>query len=105
MQSQALRTESYKLFTDSGVSLSAAVAAVQSTGATVFVRVVSTSATTHSGMSVIIPCSHTGFTFDVSVGGSANAFGISTGDLSKRVIDKTYTQNVPANVKLCQSIG
>jgi hypothetical protein len=102
---RVLSPESYKLFTDSGASLSAAVAAVQSTGATVFVRVVSTSATTHSGMSVIIPCSHTDFTFDVSVGGSASAFGISTGDLSKRVIDKTYTQNVPANVKLCQSIG
>ncbi len=102
---RVLSPESFKLFTDSGVTLGAAVAAVQNSGATVFVRVVSTSATSHSGMSVIIPCSHTDFNFDVSVGGSASAFGISTGDLSKRVLDKTYTQNVPPNVKLCQSIG
>lgn len=100
-----LSPESYKMFSGSGVSMSAAVTAAQNTGATVFMRVVSVSATTHTGMSVMTPCSHTNFNFDVSVGGSANAFGISTGELSKRVIDKTYKQNVPANVNLCESIG
>jgi len=102
---RALSPEAYKALMDSGVSLSAGVTALQNTGATVYVRVVSTSATSHSGMSVIIPCSHTDFHFDVSVGASASALGITTGDLSKRIIDKTYTQNVPPGVKLCTSIG
>ncbi len=102
---RTLTPEAYKALMDSGVSLSAGVKALQDSGATVYVRVVSTSATSHSGMSVIIPCSHTDFNFDVSVGASASALGISTGDLSKRIIDKTYTQNVPSGVKLCTSIG
>jgi hypothetical protein len=99
-----LSQDGYQKFKESGLSLTKAVSAAQNTGAVVYARVVSTSATTYTGMSVITPCSRTNLEFDLSVGASAQAFGVSSGPWSKKALDKSFVKIVPEGTKLCEKV-
>ena len=58
----------------------------------------------HSGSTVIVPCTRTDVHLTANVGASANGFGQSVGDVQKRILSKDYTKVVPSNNQLCKGL-
>jgi hypothetical protein len=72
--------------------------------AAAYLEVVTSSAMTHSGMSVLVPCTRTDLHLYVKVGASAQAFGQSLGKAEKEIFRKDVKHVSPPGVKLCESI-
>jgi hypothetical protein len=82
------------------VSASKMVESMKS-NAMAYIQLVTTSAMTNSGMSVIAPCTHTDLSISVSVGASAQAFGQQTEPVKKDIFQKKLTRIDPPTVRLC----
>lgn len=77
------------------------VADAMRSDATAFLQVISTASATHSGSSVIVPCTHTDVGITVSVGASAQAFGQEVGSVSKHIFEQKLTRINPPGIRLC----
>jgi hypothetical protein len=77
------------------------VADAMRSDAAAFLQVISSAAATHSGSSVIAPCTHTDVGIQVSVGASAQAFGQEVGSVSKKIFEQKLTRVNPPNIRLC----
>lgn len=73
--------------------------------ATAYIELVTTSGMSHSGMSVLTPCTRTDLHVDVTVGVSAQVLGQSLGKSNKQVYEKDITEVDPPGAGLCESIG
>ena len=58
----------------------------------------------HSGTTVIVPCTRTDVHLSGVVGASATGFGQSVGDAKKTIFTKDYTRVVPSENQLCKSL-
>jgi hypothetical protein len=68
--------------------------------ATAFVQVVTMNAVTHSGISVVTPCTHTDMSVQFTVGAGAQALGQAR-RASKVVFEKKVTRIDPPGTRLC----
>jgi hypothetical protein len=66
-----------------------------------YLQVSSTNASTHSGSSVITPCTRHDFTVIVSVGAAGQAFGQDAGKVRQNVLEKKIQVISPPGTKLC----
>ncbi len=91
--------QSWKASTD---LINKAIGAVQNTGAMVYLRVLTTSTAVHGGSATMFPCQRETWDFFVAVGASAQALGVPTGSLSKRIAEKKIERVDPPGGGLCR---
>jgi hypothetical protein len=82
------------------VGLGKAADAMRSDAAA-YIQLISSAATTHSGASVITPCTHMDVGVTVSVGASAQAFGQQVGSVGKNIFEQKFTRITPPGTRLC----
>jgi hypothetical protein len=85
--------------------LSKAVKNAVASDAAGYVEVVSTAGMSHTGMSVITPCTRTELTMAVRVGASAQVFGQSMGETKRDIHKHELVRVDPPGTKLCTEIG
>ena len=83
------------------VSATTVVNAMKSDAAAL-IQFVTMSATTNSGLSAIVPCTHTDLMVQVTVGASARAFGQQIEGVSKVIFEKKINHIDPPKSRLCQ---
>lgn len=71
----------------------------------VYVQLVSTNATSHTGISVPRPCTRTELTVRAVAGAAAQAFGQKTEPISRTLFEKNVTRIEPPDVRLCELRG
>ncbi len=72
--------------------------------AAAFIELTTSSGTSHSGSSAMVPCTRTDLHMCVMVGASAHAMGQSVGDASKEIFRKDFTRVVPSEDALCKFV-
>jgi hypothetical protein len=82
------------------VGLGKAADAMRSDAAA-YIQLISSAATTHSGASVITPCTYMDVGVTVSVGASAQAFGQQVGSVGKNIFEQKFTRITPPGTRLC----
>lgn len=88
-----------------GFSWGKAMKDAVSSDATAYIELVTSTGMSHSGMSVLTPCTRTDLHVDVTVGVSAQVLGQSLGKNNKQVYQKDITSIDPPGTGLCESIG
>ncbi len=76
-----------------------------SSDATAFIELVTSSGMSHSGMSVLTPCTRTDLHMDVTVGVSAQVLGQKLGKSNEQVFEKDIERVEPPGAGLCENIG
>jgi len=86
----------------SAIKLGDAVEASVKSDAAAWFQIVTTSGTTSTGMSVIVPCTRTELSIAARVGASAEAFGQSLGETEKDIFRSENVHIDPPGTKLCE---
>ncbi|MEO7004694.1 MAG: hypothetical protein ABI064_04580, partial [Acidobacteriaceae bacterium] len=84
-----LSDDAYQQWKAASDLVSKAISAVQDTGALAYLRVLTTTTSMQSGSAIMFPCTRETWNYFVTVGASAQALGLPTGSLSKRIAEKT----------------
>jgi hypothetical protein len=69
-----------------------------------FVEIVTTAGMTHTGFSVVTPCTRTELGMIVKVGASAQAFGQKLGEAKRDVFNHNAVRVDPPGTPLCENI-
>jgi hypothetical protein len=80
------------------------VDAALGSNAAAFIELKTTTGMSHTGTSVMVPCTRTDLHLAVGVGASASAFGQSVGNADKDIFKKDFTRVVPSEDLLCKNI-
>jgi hypothetical protein len=86
----------------SSIKLSSAVSNAMKSDAAAYFEVVTSSGMSHSGASVIIPCTRNELAISAFVGGSVEAFAMPVARTYKTVFEKKVVHIDPPGVKLCR---
>jgi hypothetical protein len=87
---------------DSTELISQAITAVANTGALVYLQILTTSTSMNGGSATMFPCRRETWDFMATVGASAQALGVPTGSLSKRIGEKKIERVSPPGGGLCR---
>jgi len=103
-----LTADQYQQFKDSPAgqfSLSNAAEISLASDAEAFFEMVTSSAMSNTGFSVITPCTRQDITLAGKVGASAEAFGQDLGSATKEIFSQTFTNVDPPGTPLCENIA
>ena len=107
LASRAFGAEAVAKFKSSPMSQVTAgkiVDAAMGSSAAAYFEFTASTGVSHTGSTVIVPCTRTDVHLTANVGASANGFGQSVGDVQKRILSKDYTKVVPSNNQLCKGL-
>jgi hypothetical protein len=88
-----------------GFSMSKAVENSVESDATGYVELVVSSGMSHTGFSVIEPCTRTDMHMYVKVGASAQLFGTSFGETKREIFERSVTRIDPPSARLCEAVS
>jgi len=88
-----------------GFSMGKAVQNSVESDATGYVELVVSSGMSHTGFSVVEPCTRTDMHMYVKVGASAQLFGTSFGETKREIFERSVTRIDPPSARLCEAVG
>ena len=80
------------------------VDAAMGSNAAAYLEFIASTGVSHTGSTVIVPCTRTDVHLKAEVGASANAFGQSVGNAQKTIYQKDSTRIVPSENHLCKDL-
>lgn len=100
-----LSPDQYANYQKNGLHLGDVFKNALSSDGAVYFQMIGTSASSHTGMSAISPCSRYDLSLVGQVGASAEVWGKDVGTVSKEIFKKSMTRVDPPGMKLCEDIG
>jgi hypothetical protein len=100
-----LSADQYANYQKNGLHLGDVFKNALSSDGAVYFQMIGTSASSHTGMSAISPCSRYDLSLVGQVGASAEVWGKSVGTVSKEIFKKSMTRVDPPGMRLCEDIG
>jgi hypothetical protein len=87
------------------ITMGKAVNAALGSDAAAYLEVITTSGMSHTGMSVLTPCSRTDLHLSANVGAAAEMFGQKLGNTQKNIFKKDLKRIEPPGTPLCENLG